>query len=314
MFGHEAAENEDVARLRDYYFKGDVYNRAIAKLPLRVLVGHKGTGKSALFAVALQENRDAGAVALLVKPDDVLEIAVGETDLLRATRSWKDGLLRLIYDRSLKELGVDDPAAASRYAGTAGRVVQAITDICKPFVDKYASVSSVKKMATARFLENNEIYVYLDDLDRGWTGDKLSILRLSALLNALRDLSSDNPRLFFRVAMRSDVYYLVRTSDESTDKVEGSVVWHSWTNHEILAMMVKRLETFFGRTANESDLMEMRQEKLASYLSPVFDPTFYGQGHWSNIPVHRVLMSLIRKRPRDLVKLCTLAAQGELRL
>jgi hypothetical protein len=36
---------------------------------------------------------------------------------------------------------------------------------------------------------------------------------------------------------------------------------------------------------------------------------FQGRGNWENIPVHRVLMSLIRRRPRDLVKLCTLAGR-----
>ena len=39
------------------------------------------------------------------------------------------------------------------------------------------------------------------------------------------------------------------------------------------------------------------------------EPRFTGQGHWAKAPIHRVLMSLIRKRPRDLVKLCSLAAR-----
>ena len=38
-------------------------------------------------------------------------------------------------------------------------------------------------------------------------------------------------------------------------------------------------------------------------------PRFMGKGKWENAPIHRVLMSLIRKRPRDLVKLCTSAAR-----
>ena len=36
---------------------------------------------------------------------------------------------------------------------------------------------------------------------------------------------------------------------------------------------------------------------------------FQGVGKWSNVPTYRILMSLTRKRPRDLVKLCTLAAR-----
>lgn len=35
---------------------------------------------------------------------------------------------------------------------------------------------------------------------------------------------------------------------------------------------------------------------------------FRGVGKWEAVPTYKVLMSLVRKRPRDLVKLCSLAA------
>ena len=49
LFGFEDAESEKIDRLREYYFKKDTFSRVISDLPLRILVGHKGTGKSALF-------------------------------------------------------------------------------------------------------------------------------------------------------------------------------------------------------------------------------------------------------------------------
>ncbi|QSJ16748.1 hypothetical protein JYQ62_34595 [Nostoc sp. UHCC 0702] len=131
------------------------------------------------------------------------------------------------------------------------------------------------------------------------------------MLYAVRDISSQNQRgINFKVAFRSDVYYLVRTSDESTDKIEGSVIWHTWTNHEIFVLLIKRIETFFGRSIDEDHLLKIRQQDLArKYLSSIIEPKFTGRGQWANAPMYRVLMSLIRKRPRDLIKLCTLAAR-----
>ncbi len=38
LFGHEAAEDEDPARLREYYFKSDTYDQINTDLPLRILV------------------------------------------------------------------------------------------------------------------------------------------------------------------------------------------------------------------------------------------------------------------------------------
>ena len=61
----------------------------------------------------------------------------------------------------------------------------------------------------------------------------------------------------------------MRTSDESTDKVEGSVVWFAWSNHEILALLAKCIETFYGRAVDEHSLLAMPQWEIAKYLSPV---------------------------------------------
>jgi hypothetical protein len=179
----------------------------------------------------------------------------------------------------------------------------------KPYSETKVDLTPSQKMLITKFPKKASITVYIDDLDRGWQGQREDILSLSALVNALRDLSSENPGLKFKLSLRSDVYFLLRTSDESTDKLEGSVVWFYWSNHEILALLVKRIETFFGRTVDEQKLLAKSQPELAKYLKPLMVPTFHGVGKWQDVPLYRVLMSLIRKRPRDLVKLCSLAAR-----
>lgn len=44
-------------------------------------------------------------------------------------------------------------------------------------------------------------------------------------------------------------------------------------------------------------------------LANVIEPRFQGNGHWSNRPIHNVLTSLSRRRPRDMVKLLHGAAR-----
>lgn len=176
-------------------------------------------------------------------------------------------------------------------------------------VSEHVDISKSQQQAINNFLKNKKIVVYLDDLDRGWEGKKEDIVRISALLNAIRDISSENNGLLFKVALRSDVYYLVRTSDESTDKIEGSVVWCTWTNHEILVLLIKRILTYFKIDINYDSLVRTEQYYLRQYLDYIFEPKFEGKGKWSNTHTYKVLMSMIRRRPRDLVKLCSLAAQ-----
>jgi hypothetical protein len=308
LFGHEAAEDEDFDRLREYYFKIKIYDRIIAPLPLRILVGHKGIGKSALFKVAISEENEAGNLPILIRPDDILGLKADTTDFLQTIRDWKNGLNLIIGKKVLSTLGVESKTDANKIKKYSGKILNLILDTIKS--DKLLiNLEPAKKELITNLSQNRIITVYIDDLDRGWEGKKDDIRKISALLNAIRDISNENIGIRFRVSLRSDVYYLVRTSDESTDKIEGSVVWYSWTNHEILVLLIKRIETFFGRKIDEAFLITQQQSKLAKYLNPVMEPRFNGSGHWANAPIYRVLMTLIRKRPRDLVKLCTLAAR-----
>ena len=310
IFGHEAAENEDVARLREYYFKTKIFEKMSADLPLRLLVGHKGVGKSALFTIAIQEDRDAEQLPILIRPDDITGIGTGTTDFLQTIRGWKSGLQEILARKVLDVFGVSHPDdLRGSVTGGAGRMLGFLRDTLAPYVDSKVDLKSANRALVNQFLKGAGINVYIDDIDRGWESRKEDIQRISALINAMRDLSTDNKGLRFKLSLRSDVYFLVRTSDESTDKIEGSVVWYSWTNHEIFVLLVKRIQTFFGRHVDETQLLKMRQRELARFLDPIMEPKFTGAGKWENAPMYQVIMSLIRKRPRDLVKLCTLAAR-----
>jgi len=73
--------------------------------------------------------------------------------------------------------------------------------------------------------------------------------------------------------------------------------------------LVKRIESYFNKIVNDKELLKRHQSQLMNYLTPIIEDRFTGKGHWKDAPMYRVLMSLIRKRPRDLVKILTLAAR-----
>lgn len=308
LFGHEAAEDEDIERLKGYYLKGAVYDQVANDLPIRILVGHKGIGKSALFHIAMAEDAQAGRLALLIKPDDIAGIGDDEQNFLKLIREWKNGITEIISRKALVNFGLLRDDWRGKLNQYGGKFIDFLQSTLR--AENYANLAGAKRKVIDDFLQGGKIFIYLDDLDRGWQGDTQDVKKLSALLNAVRDLASECKGVCFRISLRSDVYYLVRTSDESTDKIEGSVLWYSWTNHEILAMLAKRVEQFHGRSRTTEELVAMNQIQLSHFLSPVMEDTFHGRGNWRNIPTYRMLMSLVRKRPRDIVKLCTLAARN----
>jgi hypothetical protein len=307
LFGHEAAEDEDIDILRRYYLKARVYSQIVNDLPIRILAGHKGIGKSALFQVAIAEGEEKGNLSILIRPDDIIGIADNETNFLKLIREWKKGITSIIASKALASLGINRKGVLKGLSNYGGKFVDFLQATLK--ADAHADLSEARRLIINEFLSEGRINIYLDDLDRGWQGTTHDVKKLSALLNAVRDLASDSRGASFRISLRSDVYFLVRTSDESTDKIEGSVIWYSWSNHEILAMLVKRIQEHLGNNYETEELLPMSQSTLAGHLSPIIEGTFSGRGNWSSIPTYRMLMSLIRKRPRDIVKLCTLAAR-----
>lgn len=308
LFGHEAAEDEEIGRLKQYYFKSSVYDQVTTDLPLRILVAHKGVGKSALFQIAMAEDIDSNRIAISIRPDDVVGLEVNDQDFLKTIRNWKEGLNKIISSKVLKSLGkIEGDEWVDKLKKTGYNVVEFLKSSVKE--DKFINFKPSENLLVENFLKTSKIIIYIDDLDRGWQGKKDDVNRISALLNAVRDISRENKGVNFRVSLRSDVYYLVRTSDESTDKIEGSVIWHGWSNHEILVLLIKRIETFHGRKIDEKVLLRKSQSEISHFLNPIMETHFKGLGHWENAPMYRVLMSLVRKRPRDLVKLCTLAAR-----
>lgn len=311
LFGKEAAEDEDFNRLQSYYIKSRTHEKLTANLPLRILVGHKGIGKSAIFTIARHEDLEAHRVSVLIRPDDIASIGKSVNDFDQMIRDWKVGLVTIVSNK-ICECIHDLLPLENKTRNYASLVTQFIPYVKQYFQKKLeeAGIDETDKLVVSNFLQTNRVIVYIDDLDRGWESKPSDIRRISALLNAVRDLSNDNKGLQFRISLRTDVFYLVRTSDESTDKIGDAVVWHNWSNHEILLLLIKRIETFFGRDFNVESHRHTQQMHLSHYLDSVFEKRFTGVGKWENKPMYVILMSLIRKRPRDLVKICNAAAKN----
>lgn len=312
MFGDLAAEDEKKERFSSYFIKTDVFEKIHNYLPIRILVAHKGIGKSAVFRMSYLENLNNNVLSIWVKPDDILGMANAEAinDSLELIRQWKSGLEELLVEKVISSFNISsDSDIINKISRNGLKLTERIGMIVKKVQD-VINVDEIKKSVADQYLKNHKIVVYIDDLDRAWNGSKENIYRISALLNAVRDMCNETNELCFRISLRSDVYYLVRTADESTDKIDGNVLWLKWTEHELLALLVKRVQSYFGNDISEKVLLGMTQGEMAKYLDDIMSDTFEGAGKWNNRPIRYIFLSLIRRRPRDLINLCTLAARN----
>lgn len=299
LFGADDAENERLDRFKQYFYYNNAYNSLTSELPVRILVGHKGVGKSALLKRAYIADQETGRPCIWLRPDALLSVqekTISENQFIQRIETWKKGMLI---------------AAANELFGKD--IVSIIPELESASVKNMIQLmmKALSAQAEKKSLGDNAAFnIYIDDIDRGWTATIDSIKNISALLNAMRDIGGQEPRIRFRIGLRSDVYFLVRTSDESTDKIERNVIWLRWTNDEVIRVVAKRIATFFDLGISQDQIGKMEQSFISTnILSRVIDPEFKGRGRWERRPIHNVLLSLTRARPRDLVKLFHLSAK-----
>lgn len=326
MFGHEAAEREKVTRLKSYYLKKNDYESVKSNSSLKIVVGFKGTGKSAVMKVCYQEDVEEKIPCLWIRPDDVSELyeeILSAKDNLKMITLWKKGLARLIASRLAENIVLSDSHDKDlivKWAEDSGYrqkdLISQLTSKFKPIYEKYIQVKTEnideigEHHILQRLLKKQEIRIYIDDLDRGWAASPTDRLRISTLLNALGDLTSDIDGLIARISLRTDVYTLVRQTEEFTDKFDGSTVWCKWTNHDILVALFVRVYSFFDIPVDTNAVRQLEQHEIWTRLGLVFEDRFRDTRIWNNAPIYRVLMSLVRRRPRDIVKICTLSARS----
>jgi predicted KAP-like P-loop ATPase len=171
LFGSEDAESESIERLKEYYFKKDTFGRVVAELPVRILVGHKGTGKSALFKVAMSEEKDNGNLPILIKPDDIAELGKDDENFLLRIKQWKYGLTKIIGEKVFTEFGISDDTTRAKLSQFGLKLSKYILDTVSALKDNIDLQESQKSLMTS-FLKKKKIVVYIDDLDRGWEGKK----------------------------------------------------------------------------------------------------------------------------------------------
>ena len=312
IFGSEDAENESKERFREYFIKNRAYENLRSELPLRILVGHKGVGKSALLRYSHEEDKKNGVLSIFLKPDDLSELLKADagSDINTLIDAWKSGIKRAVANKAVENIteGAVEDVDQSIVVFGARKLSAIIRDALGHY--KPDILDGVQSTIFDSFLSNNRVNIYIDDIDRGWAARPQDIVNISALINALKDISAKDSKIQCRIGIRTDVYFLVRTSDESTDKIEQDIIRLFWDNDQILRLMAYRISTYFELPYSKDSIANFRQKDISTQiLSKVMVPKFQGQGKWSNEMVHRVIMSLCRARPRDLVKLLHGAAR-----
>ena len=208
LFGAEDAENEATERFKEYFFFNKTYDELNVDLPLRILVGPKGTGKSAILKRSYLEDLDNHKLSILLQPGDLH--AKGEKqpdDFIAQIEDWKSSLFAVIIHKITQNY-MDGVSEIERFRGLKS-VTAIVPHIIQMLKDKLPQISNnTTKTLLSGFIDHPVINIYIDDIDRGWSASTKDIRNISALINAMRDIAGGDRRIQFRIGLRSDVIFL----------------------------------------------------------------------------------------------------------
>ena len=322
LFGNEDAGREDDKRLSLYYYKTHQYEDIMSQINMQIVTGEKGTGKSALLKMAYIEScNEDPIVPIWIRLDDLTELydeILKSSSFYCLKTLWKRAISKLIVMKlssSMNYLLNEDCKKAAEWAYESGYstrdFISQTVKILKPIYENYIKInedyeSRGEHHILNRVIENKSIRLFLDDFDLDWKGNETDVTRIKSLLLSLSDMTTDMEGISVRIALRTDVYEMIR-NEEFSDKFESAIITCKWNNQEIMCALAKRICAYFDVEFDEKIINDddTAQYSIVKYLDYVFVPKFDDSTKiWRNAPTDRVMFSLIRRKPRDLVKLC----------
>lgn len=317
--------------LRQAFVRTEEYGDLMTPPPLspRLLVGKKGSGKSAVIDFSLSVLGAGQVPALLLKPLDIELGIIGKgASVGEITRTAYDALLKAIAAKLGSELGgllngdgkrlYDEAVRAGlRDRDSIEKIAAVLPKLAKPWTATDLSVVLPQETPAVRMqlerairqnLEESEsgIYLFIDDTDQVAAPDHPGdINRIWAVLLAARELTRRNKKLRCVVSLREEVWRRLTTHEagqrDQTDHFSPLVHRLNPTRAHIRAIVHRRLKLAAARARGTDDV-----DPFGLFFDGVVArmPSSEEPSSWSDLVVNRS-----RDRPRDAIQLVNALAK-----
>lgn len=319
--------------LREAFVQADDYPQIITPPPgsPRLLVGKKGSGKSAIidFSMALLDG--AGVPALLLKPFDIsmdgLSPSASSAELMRAAY---DSLLRSVAAKigtdldgfltgPSKVLYEEAIAAGAREPDAMGKLARVLSATAKAYgkadFDKLLPNStSQQRVALETAIGTNiqatsgAFYVFIDDTDQVGNPAVLGHLnRVWALILAARELCSRVQKVRVVISLRDEIWRALQVDDASQrDQLD-----HFWRLVYEINPSLDHVQQIFERRLALAASKFFNEPTAGPHYELFFEgdrprmPTSNQQSSWPDI-----IRTRSRERPRDAIQLLNMLASS----
>ncbi len=276
-WGNDSAESDH--NLLEYYIDLPIQRFLINKRK-NIVVGRKGAGKSAVRKKLINSFKNAINIEIM-PTESIIKSISSEEKLSKLDNSeilFQHVWLAYIYDcifeklansfsgkaaSGSKEFIIDYVKNQDKYtsdllgiltkaistlkieAGKLGNFGVNIENKIKEAVN-----SEVMEYHLSQVLNNEEIVIYIDDLDLGWDNSEVSNYLLLGLLNTINYLSKFKKWIHVFVFLRSDMYKILMSKTQHSDKFRD-VAYIKWDKVSLRKLITERID--FNLRENEQE-------------------------------------------------------------
>lgn len=326
IFGNDAAEDEPDPVFESYaLYRGEVATFKDASRPLQVARAYKGEGKSALLRlVETGLSRDPTAPIIIKTTGQNISPSIDSSDSDQWVREWARKILhriaceigaRLSFAYSDDAISLVEEAERNNFKQRS--FVSTVTDRLKskyiPLERERIPVADPQPLLKRWLSNGSTVWVFIDDLDQNFKNETAAKLKVASCFIAVRQIFTQIPEIKFRLAVRPNVWSIIKREFEALSHVEQYMVDLPWSDGMFLDLLQRRVEGYLKRSdqwskaevmlSGTSDVSDARYERVEGFLfeSPI---TWGG----SRRPMHVALHTLSCHRPRWLIELCKVSA------
>lgn len=322
LFGNEAAEDEDEDVFASYaYERAEVESFCSSQRPIQIVRAYKGEGKSALMRLARRRIGLSEDEIVIDTTGPDLSPAADIRDFETWVRAWKERILTTIASEIGARIGYawDDDAISlvelAEGSGTKKRsFVAAIVDRLKlkDISRERAQVGDAGLLLKRWKSKSPSTWVFIDDVDRNFSGDARDHMRVAALVDACRGIARKLDHIRFRLAIRPNTWSSLKRAHEGLSHLEQYAIDLRWSEQDVLVLLGNRVEGYLKRRLKLESVSPPLSLEPVERSKQLVSLVFESPVRWGNStrPMHVPLYTLSQHRPRWLIELCRVSAKG----
>jgi hypothetical protein len=330
-FGAPAAERDMGRGLEKYFVESAAFQR-VRSGAKTIILGNRGSGKSAIFKVLASREQAAGSIVIELAPEDYSYELLSSTMAAANAGSWaKQGAYAaawkyLIYVLIMKEVsgkggrGTGKPIhryLRDNHPGPQIGKLSMLVSYLKRLegikigpleagfksreLDKLYKLEEIHYLLPQlmEILDRQRVIVLVDELDRGWDSSEDARAFVAGLFQACISVNETHRNLRVYVSLRQELYDDIPALYEDAQKYRDLLETISWTDDSLLKLIAKRIR----HCAQENGYSEQALEQAgdtACWNAVFATPPRHPVDNSFRYMVERTL-----HRPREIIQFCT---------